>query len=81
VIGELDRAGLWAALRGNWVLFTIGFVIDLVAAVNAARGACASRPSATAGVRVHPGTAPAGYTKQPEIQDRTPGVARSSRCE
>ena len=27
---------IWAALRGNWLLFTIGFVIDLVAAVNAA---------------------------------------------
>ena len=27
---------IWAALRGNWLLFTIGFVIGLVAAVNAA---------------------------------------------
>ena len=27
---------VWAALRGNWLLFTIGFVIDLIAAVNAA---------------------------------------------
>ena len=27
---------IWAALRGNWMLFTIGFVIDLVAAVNLA---------------------------------------------
>ena len=27
---------IWAALRGNWLLFTIGFVIDLIAAVNAA---------------------------------------------
>ena len=26
---------IWAALRGNWLLFTIGFVIDLVAAVHA----------------------------------------------
>lgn len=25
---------IWAALRGNWLLFVIGFVIDLVAAVN-----------------------------------------------
>lgn len=25
---------VWAALRGNWLLFTIGFVIDLVAVVN-----------------------------------------------
>ena len=30
--GEL----IWAALRGNWLLFVIGFVIDLIAAVNAA---------------------------------------------
>ena len=27
---------IWAALRGNWLLFTIAFAIDLVAAVNAA---------------------------------------------
>ncbi len=27
---------VWAALRGNWLAFTIGFVIDLVAAVNVA---------------------------------------------
>lgn len=27
---------IWAALRGNWVLFTLGFVIDVVAAVNVA---------------------------------------------
>ena len=27
---------VWAALRGNWLLFTIAFAIDLVAAVNAA---------------------------------------------
>lgn len=27
---------IWAALRGSWLLFTIGFVIDLVAAVNTA---------------------------------------------
>ncbi|MCY3879269.1 MAG: proline/glycine betaine ABC transporter permease [Rhodobacteraceae bacterium] len=27
---------VWAALRGNWILFTIAFVIDLVVAVNAA---------------------------------------------
>jgi glycine betaine/proline transport system permease protein len=27
---------VWAALRGNWLLFAIGFVIDLVAAVNLA---------------------------------------------
>ena len=27
---------IWATLRGNWLLFTIGFVIDLIAAVNAA---------------------------------------------
>jgi glycine betaine/proline transport system permease protein len=27
---------IWAALRGSWLLFTIGFVIDLVAVVNAA---------------------------------------------
>lgn len=25
---------IWAALRGNWMLFVVGFVIDLVAAVN-----------------------------------------------
>ena len=27
---------VWAALRGNWLLFVIGFVIDLIAAVNLA---------------------------------------------
>lgn len=27
---------IWAALRGNWALFIIGFVIDLIAAVNVA---------------------------------------------
>ena len=27
---------IWAALRGNWLLFVVGFVIDLIAAVNAA---------------------------------------------
>jgi glycine betaine/proline transport system permease protein len=27
---------IWAALRGNWTLFIIGFVIDLVAAINLA---------------------------------------------
>ncbi len=27
---------IWAALRGSWLLFTIGFVIDLVAAINVA---------------------------------------------
>lgn len=27
---------IWAALRGNWLLFVIGFAIDLVAAVNVA---------------------------------------------
>ncbi len=27
---------VWAALRGNWALFVIGFVLDLIAAVNAA---------------------------------------------
>jgi len=27
---------IWAALRGNWILFTMGFVIDLIAAVNLA---------------------------------------------
>ena len=27
---------VWAALRGNWTLFVIGFIIDLVAAVNLA---------------------------------------------
>lgn len=36
---HINRAALlgsfvWAALRGNWLLFTIGFVVDLVAAVN-----------------------------------------------
>ncbi|MEO1492085.1 MAG: proline/glycine betaine ABC transporter permease [Pseudomonadota bacterium] len=38
---HLNKAALlgswiWAALRGNWLLFAIGFVIDLVAAVNLA---------------------------------------------
>ena len=27
---------LWAALRGNWVLFLVGFAVDLLAAVNVA---------------------------------------------
>ena len=27
---------VWAALRGSWILFTIGFVIDLIAAINLA---------------------------------------------
>ena len=27
---------VWAALRGNWLLFIIGFVVDLVTAVNLA---------------------------------------------
>ncbi|MEO0623637.1 MAG: ABC transporter permease subunit [Pseudomonadota bacterium] len=27
---------IWAALRGNWLLFTIGFVLDLIAMVNLA---------------------------------------------
>ena len=27
---------VWAALRGNWMLFTLGFVIDVIAAVNVA---------------------------------------------
>ncbi|NKC11881.1 MAG: ABC transporter permease subunit [Gammaproteobacteria bacterium] len=27
---------IWAALRGHWGLFTIGFIVDLIAAVNAA---------------------------------------------
>ena len=27
---------VWAALRGNWLLFVIGFIIDLIAAVNLA---------------------------------------------
>lgn len=27
---------VWAALRGNWLLFVIGFIIDLIAAVNIA---------------------------------------------
>lgn len=38
---HINRAALigsfvWAALRGNWLLFVIGFVVDLVTAVNAA---------------------------------------------
>ena len=38
---HLNKAALigsfvWAALRGNWLLFWIGFIIDLVAAVNLA---------------------------------------------
>ena len=38
---HINRAALagsfvWAALRGNWLLFVIGFAIDLVAAVNVA---------------------------------------------
>ncbi len=36
---HINRAALlgsfvWAALRGNWLLFTIGFIFDLVAAAN-----------------------------------------------
>jgi len=27
---------VWAALRGNWLLFVIGFVVDLITAVNLA---------------------------------------------
>jgi len=27
---------IWAVLRGNWILFTLGFVIDLITAVNVA---------------------------------------------
>ena len=38
---HFNRAALlgsfvWAALRGNWLLFTIGFVVDLVALINLA---------------------------------------------
>ena len=38
---HLNKAALigsfvWAALRGNWLLFWIGFIIDLIAAVNLA---------------------------------------------
>lgn len=38
---HVNRAALagsfiWAALRGNWLLFTIGFVVDLVALINLA---------------------------------------------
>lgn len=38
---HVNRAALlgsfvWAALRGNWVLFVIGFVVDLIATVNVA---------------------------------------------
>lgn len=37
--GHLNFAALfggfvWAALRGNWLLFKIGFVVDLITAVN-----------------------------------------------
>ncbi|MEM7206739.1 MAG: ABC transporter permease subunit [Pseudomonadota bacterium] len=35
-ISALIGSFIWAALRGNWLLFVIGFVVDLVTAVNAA---------------------------------------------
>jgi len=35
-IAALIGSFVWAALRGNWTLFIIGFVIDLMATVNAA---------------------------------------------
>lgn len=34
-ISALIGSSIWAALRANWTLFTIGFVIDLIALVNA----------------------------------------------
>ncbi|MEM1341475.1 MAG: ABC transporter permease subunit, partial [Pseudomonadota bacterium] len=33
-LAALIGSWIWAALRGNWILFVIGFAIDLVAAVN-----------------------------------------------
>lgn len=35
-IAALIGSFIWAALRGNWLLFIIGFIIDLVTGVNAA---------------------------------------------
>ena len=35
-IAALLGTFIWAALRGNWILFVIGFVIDLIVAVNVA---------------------------------------------
>ena len=35
-VAAMAGSFVWAALRGNWLLFWIGFVVDMVAAVNLA---------------------------------------------